>query len=190
MATSAMLPCSSTRQASFAQLLQRLPTNWSAPPAADPLQQCGELSELYLDRGDVGDEAIDARRHDGMAVFCKPFPLHDGGRFTKADFTIDLESGRIRRPQGVSVGAHVGAVARFEPTSALSVRNVTCAPARSGSRTQRHFSSSEPLLIQLRQQARTLQGRTVLRQRIAVEHRLAAIHNRQGIALAAAGSAR
>jgi IS5 family transposase len=149
--------------------------------AASLLAQCGPLSELYIDRGYLGDEAIEVRRAQGMSVFCKPFPLHNGGRFTKADFSIDLEAGTIRCPQGVTVKAHVGAVAHFSaencarcPQRQLCTR---AAPDRGRSVT---LHPQEDFLIQLRTAARAPEGRVRLRQRIAVEHRLAAVHNRQG----------
>ena len=149
--------------------------------STDLLEQCGPLVELYIDRGYLGDEAIESRRHEGMQVFCKPFPLHNGGRFTKADFEIDLEAGTARCPQGVVVEARAGAVAHFPadrcivcPQRQLCTR---AAPERGRSVT---LHPQEPFLIHLRQRARTPDGRAALRRRIAVEHRLAAIHNRQG----------
>jgi len=149
--------------------------------SADLLNQCGSVAELYIDRGYLGDDAIEARRHDGTAVFCKPFPLHNGGRFTKADFQIDLEAGTARCPQGVEVAARPGKVIHF-PSERCDVcpKRAQCtraAPNRGRSLT---LHSQEPFFIQLRQAARTPDGRTALRQRVHVEHSLAGIHNRQG----------
>jgi IS5 family transposase len=149
--------------------------------AADLLQQCGSVSELYIDRGYLGDEAIEQRRNQGTDVFCKPFPLHNGGRFTKADFNIDLERSTIRCPQGVTVEARSGAVSHFPADQCVvcpqRAQCTRAAPDRGRSIT---LHPQEPFLIQLRQRARSPEGRTILRRRIAVEHRLAAIHNRQG----------
>ena len=149
--------------------------------AADLLQQCGSLAELYIDRGYLGDEAIEKRRCEGTEVFCKPFPLHNGGRFTKADFTIDLERSTIRCPQGVTVEARPASVSHFPADQCVvcpqRAQCTRAAPDRGRSIT---LHPQEPFLIRLRQRARTPEGRTVLRRRIAVEHRLAAIHNRQG----------
>lgn len=39
---------------------------------------------------------------------------------------------------------------------------------------------NEPFFLELRQRAKTPEGRADLRQRVAVEHGLATIHNRQG----------
>lgn len=149
--------------------------------SAELLQQCGPLAELYIDRGYLGDDAIEERRAQGTQVFCKPFPLHNGGRFTKADFELDLDAGTARCPQGVVVKAAPGAVAHFPaercgvcPSRDLCTR---AAPERGRSVT---LHPHEPFLIQLRANARTRDGRATLRKRIAVEHGLATIHNRQG----------
>jgi len=149
--------------------------------AASLLQQCGSLSELYIDRGYLGDEAIEARRIEGMSVFCKPFPLHNGGRFTKADFAIELEAGTIRCPQGVTVEASAGAVAHFPAEScARCPQRQLCTRAAPDRGRSISLHPQEAFLIQLRAAARAPEGRIRLRQRIAVEHRLGALHNRQG----------
>jgi IS5 family transposase len=149
--------------------------------AAQLLEQCGPMAELYIDRGYLGDEAIEAQRARGTEVFCKPFPLRNGGRFTKADFEIDIDAGTVRCPQGVRVHARPGAVAHFPADHcSLCPQREQCtraAPERGRSLT---LHPQEPFLLQLRSRARTPSGRAQLRQRIAVEHRLGAVHNRQG----------
>ena len=48
------------------------------------------IGELQIDRGYLSDEHIEARRHAGMEVVENPFPLHNRGLFTKADFEFDV----------------------------------------------------------------------------------------------------
>jgi IS5 family transposase len=149
--------------------------------AADLLEQCGSVAELYIDRGYLGDETIESRRTHGTAVFCKPFPLHNGGRFTKADFDIDLNASTVRCPQGVVVEARTGAVARFPAhRCAICPQRDQCTRAAPERGRSISLHPQEGFLIQLRTEARTPTGRANLRHRIAVEHRLGAIHNRQG----------
>jgi len=158
------------------------PANQSERVAAsDLLNQCGSVAELYIDRGYLGDEAIEARRREGTAVRCKPFPLHNAGRFTKADFQIDLDAGTARCPQGIQAPAQAGKVIHFPPRRcATCPKRAQCtraAPERGRSLT---LHPQERFFIELRKAARTPAGREALRQRTHVEHGLAGIHNRQG----------
>jgi hypothetical protein len=149
--------------------------------SSDLLEQCGSVSELYIDRGYLGDEAIEARRRDGLDVFCKPFPLHNSGRFTKADFKIDLEAGTARCPQGIQVAARPGKVIHFPAQRcAVCPKRTQCTRAAPNRGRSLSLHPLEPFFIQLRNAARTPAGRAALRQRIDVEHGLAGIHNRQG----------
>ncbi len=149
--------------------------------SAELLQQCGAIDELYIDRGYLGDEHIDQRRTSGARVYCKPFPLHNGGRFTKADFTIDLTRGEIRCPNAVTVVAQVGCVSKF-PAHRCSTCPKRDKCTRAAPERGRCISlhPKEDFLIQLRSEARTDDGRANLRLRTAVEHSLATLHNRQG----------
>jgi IS5 family transposase len=149
--------------------------------AENMLKQCGPLAELYIDRGYLGDETIQARREQGLQVFCKPFPLHNGGRFTKADFDIDLHACMVRCPQGVQVPANPGQVSHFPAKScAVCPQRQQCTRAADDRGRSLTLHPQESFLVQLRAAARTPEGRTTLRKRIAVEHGLAAIKNRQG----------
>jgi Transposase DDE domain/Transposase domain (DUF772) len=149
--------------------------------AADLLEQCGSLDELYVDRGYLGDQAIEDRRSQGTAVFCKPFPLRNHGRFTKADFHIDLDAGTVRCPNDIVVAATAGDTARFPAEACLAcLKRPLCTAAQPSRGRSLTLHPHEPFLLQLRRNARTTEGRARLRQRITVEHGLATIHNRQG----------
>jgi IS5 family transposase len=149
--------------------------------AGELLKQCGPLAELYIDRGYLGDQAIEDRRAKGTAVFCKPFPLHNRGRFTKADFHIDLNAETVTCPNHVVVSAAPGDTARF-PADQCRVcpQRALCTSAQQGRGRSLSLHPHEPFFISLRSAAQTKTGRASLRQRIAVEHGLATIHNRQG----------
>jgi hypothetical protein len=149
--------------------------------SADLLKQCGSINELFIDRGYLGDEFIDERRQLGARVYCKPFPLHNGGRFTKADFIIDLTRGTLCCPNRITIPAQLGSVARF-PAKCCSAcpKREQCTSAAPERGRSISLHAKEDYLIQLRQEARTQEGRARLRLRTTVEHSLATLHNRQG----------
>src|SRR6185436_3772943 len=57
---------------------------------ADLERQGFTVGDLHIDRGYLGDDAVEARRFWDMAVHCKAFPLRNGEHFTKADFQLDF----------------------------------------------------------------------------------------------------
>lgn len=149
--------------------------------AAELLEQCGPLAELYIDRGYLGDPAIEERRAQGTAVFCKPFPLRNRGKFTKAEFHIDLDARTVTCPNDIVVSAAPGETARFPADQCRACsKRVLCTSAQQGRGRSLTLHPHEPFFINLRSAAQTKTGRASLRQRTAVEHGLATIHNRQG----------
>lgn len=149
--------------------------------SATLLEQCGEIEELFIDRGYLGDHAIDERRRAGTAVHCKPFPLRNAGRFTKEDFDINLGQGTVRCPNGIVVEAQPGQTAHF-PASACAAcpKRPQCTRASADRGRSLTLHPQEAFLLDLRRSAKTTQGRATLRLRVAVEHGLATVHNRQG----------
>ncbi len=136
------------------------------------------LSDLHIDRGYLAAEEIEAERMAGTAVHCKAFPLHNRGRFTKADFILDLKGQRITCPAGQSTSLAVGSPSRF-PASVCRPcpikEQCTLASGRSVS-----IHPQEAFFVELRSRQRTSNGRAELRKRIPVEHGLAAISRTQG----------
>lgn len=136
------------------------------------------VEDCHIDRGYLAAAAIAERRRAGMRVHCKAFPLRNGGRFTKADFTLDFATARITCPAGAAVSLVPGAVARFPAA--------TCQPCvlrpRCTAATQRTVSihPHEPFLVELRARQRTVEGRAQLRKRMPVEHGLAHLGASQG----------
>ena len=108
-----------------------------------------------------------------MRVHAKAFPLRNRGRYTKADFHLDFSTGTITCPACATTSLVRGELARF-PGHACGPcpqhSQCTTAPARHLS-IHRH----EPFLAELRARQNTPEGRAVLRRRVTVEHRLAAI---------------
>jgi hypothetical protein len=146
---------------------------------ADVERQGLRVAHLHIDRGYLAAPAVEARRAAGTEVYCKPFPLHNAGRFTKADFQLDLAAGRVTCPAGQSSPLVPGSVARFPARACLPcpLRSRCTAAARGRSLS---IHPKEPFLIELRARQRTLEGRALLRKRIPVEHSLAGIARTQG----------
>ena len=139
-----------------------------------------QLGELLIDRGYLGDAYIEARRQAGVKVSCKPFPLHNAGRFDKRDFIMDLDARTVRCPGDVTVPLRIGKVLRFPRARCRDcAMRQRCTRARTAGRSL-SIHPQEPFFLELRREAKTPEGREQLRRRTKVEHGLARIHNRQG----------
>ena len=139
------------------------------------------VSELYIDRGYLDDEAIEVRREGGMGVHCKPFPLRNGVLFSKSDFAIDPEACTVRCPNGAVMPIEFGQSVHFPASTCASCpKRAQCTDATVTRGRSLMIHPNEPFFLELRQRAKTTEGRADLRQRVAVEHSLATLHNRQG----------
>jgi len=139
------------------------------------------IDELHIDRGYLGDEAIEVRRLAGTEVVSKPFPLHNRGLFTKADFHLDFEKSTATCPNLVTVPLRQPAVLRFPHTScdACDLR-ADCTRAQEGRGRSLSIHRNEEYLNELREARKTPDGRRRARDRIAVEHGLARLAARSG----------
>jgi hypothetical protein len=147
----------------------------------DVEQDGKEITELYIDRGYLGDPSIEERREQGTDVFCKPYPLRNRGLFHKGHFDLNLETMIITCPNKVVVPFKLGRAARFPAGEcAICQKRDHCTRAQPKRGRSVSIHSKEPFLHQLRQEAKTPEGRKRLRRRIKAEHSLATIHNRQG----------
>lgn len=140
------------------------------------------LKELFIDRGYLGDESIETLRKKGLQVHCKPFPLRNGDLFDKGDFNIDLDAKTVRCPEGVVVPLRLGASAHFpsQKCDHCSKRNA-CTRAKPGRGRSLSIHPNEPFMLELRQKAKSPEGRANLRTRVKVEHGLASLGARQGV---------
>lgn len=160
------------------------PANRPEHEAALPLLQAIEadgarVETIAIDRGYLGAEVIRQRHNEGDRVVCKPFPLRNGGRYTKKDFRLDLAAGTVTCPNGVTRPAVPGRTTRFPKRACSSCsKRERCTRSKRGRTLSIH--SAESLLAELRHRLTTDDGRKELRERIAVEHALAAIGLRQG----------
>jgi Transposase DDE domain/Transposase domain (DUF772) len=148
---------------------------------ADVERLGGTVGELYIDRGYLDDEAIELRREGGLHVTCRPFPVRNGALFTKADFAIDPVAATVRCPNDVVMPIEFGQSVHF-PASTCSMcpKRAQCTDAKSDRGRSLAIHVNEPFFLDLRKRAKTPEGRAELRKRVAVEHGLATIGNRQG----------
>jgi hypothetical protein len=163
-----------------------------ALPANCPEQQALELlvadtkrhahfDELHMDRAYLGSPAVRQLRAAGVKIQCKPWPSRNAGRFTKEDFAIDLSARTVRCPEQATASiAPKSSVARFpKSVCAACPQRASCTSAKNTGRTIT-IHPLEDLLIELRSEKSTPEGREALRERTAIEHSLARVSHIQG----------
>jgi hypothetical protein len=155
------------------------PEGEAAGALLDDVERQGfTVEECHIDRGYLAAAPIEQRRQAGMQVHCKAFPLRNRGRFTKADFQLDIASSRITCPAGATVTLTPGMVARFPSTACgPCTLRTQCTVAKQRSVA---IHPQEEFFIELRARQRTPEGRAQLRKRIPVEHSLARVGSTQG----------
>ena len=161
------------------------PANEPEHEALEPVLLASELqerqlSELHIDRGYLGSEWIGFLDTLETTIVCKPWPARAApGKFSKRDFQIDLARLQATCPAGVNVPIRPGAVTRFpeERCNACALRE-RCTDAEHGRSLSIH--PQEDLLQRLAVLPTTSEGRARLRERVAVEHGLAHVSQRQG----------
>jgi hypothetical protein len=124
-------------------------------------------------------------------VICKPWVPHNGTRFTKADFKINMRAMTITCPAGEVEPIDLGADVEFDPQAcARCTMRKDCTTAAAGHGRKVSIADDERLQHRLRKLVSTPLGRARLRERVAVEHRLAHLGRRQGRRAPTAGPAR
>jgi hypothetical protein len=140
-----------------------------------------EIEQLHIDRGYIGSTLVgDVLRRRGE-VLCKPWVARNGDLFTKADFRVDMRRLTIVCPAGQVERFEPGRVVEFDPEAcARCSMRADCTMAAPGSGRTVNMAADERLQHRLRKLVATPKGRQRLRERIAVEHRLAHIGRKQG----------
>lgn len=147
---------------------------------ADIAHQQRQVTELQIDRGYLAAPAVATLHAAGVPIRAKPFPLRNGGRFTKADFTIDVAAAQVTCPERHVAPIRLGSVARFPAAVCQACPSrAQCTLASKGGRSI-SIHEQEGLLLELRTRRATPDGRAQLRARVDVEHALAEISRSQG----------
>jgi hypothetical protein len=136
------------------------------------------LKELHIDRAYLSSHWV-RERSDELEVYCKAWPVRQGKRFHKQAFALDWERQVIRCPAEQEMPFVPGGVVHFpKETCAQCPLQAQCTTSPKGRSVSIH--PDEALLIELRQRQQTPQGRSQLRERVAVEHTLAHVGRWQG----------
>lgn len=142
-----------------------------------------QIGELSIDRAYVNSSLCASVLEQGGEIVAKPWPTRNNnpGLFTKADFKISVRDQTITCPAGQIEKFEPGEVVEFDPEvcGACSLRS-QCTHSASGRGRTVHLAEDEKLQQRFRKLQGTPQGRVRLRQRSAVEHRLAHISARKG----------
>ena len=151
------------------------------PALTDAVRKHGRIEELFVDRAYLGSPRIAQMVADGVQVRSKPWPSRNHGRFTKQDFDLRLRDSRIVCPAGVSASIPPDSlIARFPaPTCLACLKRSQCTTAVDKGRTVT-IHPQEALLVTLRRDLRTAQGRERLRRRTTIEHSHARLWRIQG----------
>ena len=140
----------------------------------------GAIEIVDIDRGYLSSPAIEALHAAGTTIYAKPWNASNRGLFRKSDFHIDLRRGRVRCP--------AGQIAKILPCNTALFAATTCGQCelkqlctRGPAGRSITVHPAEALFIALRKNAKTRKGREELRERAAVEHRLARVTQIQGV---------
>ena len=136
---------------------------------------------LVLPRGPVPvghhraylSSALVRDRGPDLAIFRKAWRVRNtGGRFAKDQFTLDFAAGQLTCLAGVTMPFQAGKTVRFPAgTCAACPLRQRCTTSSHGRSVSIH--PDETLLAELRRRQQDPDGRTKLRERVAVEHALA-----------------
>jgi hypothetical protein len=165
---------------------ETLPANTPDTAGVDPLLvavelQHREVTSLHIDRGYLGDPVITTYDEAGVVIVCKPWPVRNpAGQFSKPDFQIDLTTLQATCPAGQAIPITAGKTACFPADNCrvCALRSQCTSRERGGRPLAIH--PQEDLLQRLSVLPTTAEGRAALRERVAVEHSLAHVSQRQG----------
>lgn len=148
-------------------------------------EQAASISELHVDRGYIGSPIVREVLKDGGKLFCKPWSGSNSRHtelFAKSDFDFDMRAKTVTCPMGQVAHIKLGLVVMFARTvCAVCPARVLCTKARIEAGRTIDVSHDEDIQHRLRKQIATPIGRQRLRERVAVEHALAHIGQRQGV---------
>lgn len=155
----------------------------AAPMVADIQHQGLQLVELHVDRAYVNSPVVEELIAAGGHVFAKPWGVRArrSDVFTKRDFKINLQMQTVTCPAGEVEVFEPGETVEFDAEACGSCPlRANCTQAASGRGRTISTTKDEALQARFRKLQQSPTGRSLLRERTAVEHSLAHIAARKG----------
>lgn len=160
-----------------------VPEDVAAPQLGEDIErQQIRIGELSIDRAYINSTLVADVEGSKGTILCKPWSGRNGRKelFKKADFEIDMRAMTITCPAGHAEPFEQGQSVEFDPEvcGPCPMRD-KCTYSASGGRTVK-IADDERRQHRLRKIAATPAGRQRLRERVAIEHRLAHVAARKG----------
>ena len=160
------------------------PEDEATPQLQEDIDHQGvEIAELSIDRAYINSDLVHKVLDDGGNILCKPWSGRNSNKdlYGKSDFKLDMRSMTITCPCGQIESFEPGQVVEFDPDdcSACPLRD-QCTHSSSGRGRTVKISDDERLQQRLRKLQSSSTGRSRLRKRTGIEHRLSHIAARKG----------
>ncbi len=137
--------------------------------------------ELHVDQAYANSEMAQTTTEAQGEVLCRPRGHRNGEKFSKQDFGVDLSTMTITCPAGQKQPIQLGKTVKFDAQECTPCTlREKCTEAKTGVGRTVSIPADEPVQQERRRQVQTLEGRSRLRERVEVEHRLAHVVARQG----------
>ena len=156
------------------------PEHVALEPLTAAVMQQGPLTDLWMDRGYLASPEVPRLYARGVTLHVKPWTAHNGERFPKQAFVINVSAATVECPAHQVAPIRPGRFTVQFPaaTCRACALRAACTTAPHGRSITLH--PEEALLQTLRATAHTPDGRATLRRRTTVEHSLARLDHIQG----------
>lgn len=138
----------------------------------------GEIEVLDIDRGYLASVAVEGLHKSGATIHSRAWSPTNKGLFPKDVFKIDVRRRLVTCPNGKTASATSSGKAAFAPEDCQRCKLKPACTKSTHRSIQLH--PMEGMLVELRRRSASRRGRSELRRRVKVEHRLARIGAIQG----------
>lgn len=140
-----------------------------------------QIGEMHIDRGYLASENVQALAAARVPIVAKPWRSRPNELFAKSEFNLDLGHLTITCPAGHTEKIRLGTTVQFPArTCDICPMRAKCTDGALGRGRTVAIAADERLQKKLRSAIATPGGRARLRERVAIEHRLAHHASKQG----------